>query len=478
MNLINRDYAGKLLFAMGILICLYMFMSPASWSILHINEYWTYSVVNLPLKEAMIVIVNDVHPPLHYLLLYLFNPLGLTSSLYFIKVFSVIPYILIMIVSATKIREDYGWLTAGLFVFSLGVMTDFFVEFLTARMYSWGLFFVLMAFLYYWEVVNNWDRKSWILLTLFTLLSVSTQYFFAITCGLIYLLLLVEILRNNKDKIKQFAKSVLALVILYAPWAYIMIRQIRSHAGDSRDPVHISDILNYFTFFAIKHESFSLEIIALKVLAVIFLVLMIVLIYKSKDRFSATGVFLMYATIGLGVICLALSFSNSMRVRYMVPIMGIFWLSASVVIGKIKDDKILAVMLALVLILAGAGVAITEIDLNHRFEFNKEKTDFLNSINNNDSVIVYNTDFGYKILHSDLNKTKQYTLSDAYFYDDDTEICKDLDQILGNNTNKKVYLVNWKNPERNKQYEDKYNLTKVFDADNYHFNLVGNVSAY
>lgn len=453
-------------------------MSPASWSILHVDEYWTYSLVNLPIKEAMVVIVNDVHPPLHYFLLYLFNPLGLTNSLYFVKVFSVIPYILIMIVSATKIREEYGWLTAGLFIFSLGVMTDFFVEFLTARMYSWGLFFVLMAFLYYWDVVNNWDRKSWILLTVFTLLSASTQYFFAITCGLIYLLLLVEILRNNKEHIKQFAKSVIALAVLYAPWAYVVVRQIGLHSDEPRDIVHITDVLNYFTFFAIKHEGFNLEMIILKLVAVGFLILIIYLIYKSKDRFSATGVFLMYATIGLGVIGLALSFSNSMRVRYMIPIMGIFWLSASMVIGKIKDDRILALMIALVLVLGCAGVAITEIDLNHRFEFNDKKADFLSSINNNDTVVVFNSDYAYRILHSDLNKTKIYSLSDTYFYDSDAEVCKDLNQILQNNTGKKIYLVNWKDKESNKQYEQNYNLTKVYDADHYHFNLIGNVSAY
>ena len=102
MEMIKRDNAGKIFFAIGVVICLLMFISKASWSILHVDEYWTYSLVNLPLKEAMVVIVNDVHPPLHYLLLYLFNPLGLTKSLYFVKVFSVIPYILIMIVSATN----------------------------------------------------------------------------------------------------------------------------------------------------------------------------------------------------------------------------------------------------------------------------------------------------------------------------------------------------------------------------------------
>ena len=377
------------------------------------------------------------------------------------------------IVSATKILKDYGWLTARPPIFSLGVMSDFFVEFLTARMYSWGLFFFLMAFLYYGEVVNNWDRKSWILLTLFTLLSASTQYFFAITCALIYLLLLIEILQNNKDKIKQFAKFVIALAVLYAPWGYVMIRQIGLHSDEPKDIVHIHDILNYFTFFAIKNEGFNFEMIVLKLVVVVFLILLIVLIYKSKDRFSVTGVFLMYATIGLGVIGLALSFSNSMRVRYMIPIIGIFWLSASIVIGKIKDDWILAVMIALVLVLACVGVAITEMDLNHRFEFNDKKADFLNSINNNDTVVVFNTDYGYKILHNDLNKTKIYTLSDTYFYDSDAEVCKDFDQILRNNSGKKVYLVNWKLKESNKQFENNY-MTKVYDADHYHFNLVKN----
>ena len=80
-------------------------------------------------------------------------------------------------------------------------------------------------------------------------------------------------------------------------------------------------------------------------------------------------------------------------------------------------------------------------------------------------------------MHNDLNKTKIYTLSDTYFYDDDAEICKDLNQILHNNTGKKIYLVNWKDKESNKQYEQNYNLTKVYDANHYHFNLIGNVSA-
>lgn len=468
----KRDWLGILFFGAAILILLYMFISPLTNTIINIDEYWTYSLVNLPFMEGMTVAIHDVHPPLYYWILYLFTPFGL-GNLYLLKVVSIIPYILIMVVSATKIREDYGWLTAGLFVFCLGVMTDFFVEFLTIRMYSWGLFFLLMVFIYYKEVITLWDKKSWVLLTLFTLLSVSTQYFLALTCGLVYLLILAEILTEHKDKIRQFAKSVLALIVLYAPWGIVFIHQIQTHANDAKEGFELVNVIHYFTAFAIKSQNFRLDMVIFKIIAIIFLIFILVLIYKKKDKFSAAGVFLMYATLAIGILSLMSSFTNSMRVRYLVPVFGIFWLSAAIVIGKIKDYKVLAIALVLVLLLAGASLAITNEDINSRLTFNEKKASFLDGINNNDSVIVYNTDYGYKVLHNDLNNTsKQYTLSDSYFYSGDVEVCKDFDKILKENPDKNIYLVNWKLKESNKKFEDNYNLTKVYDADHYSFNLV------
>ena len=467
----KRDWTGILLFGLGILILLYMFISPLMNTIINVDEYWTYSLVNLSFMKGMNVAIHDVHPPLYYIILYLLTPFGL-DKLYVLKVASVIPYILIMIVSATKIRKDYGWLTAGLFVFCLGVMSDFFVEFLTIRMYSWGLFFVLMAFIYYNEVVTKWDKKSWILLTLFTLLSSYTQYFFALTCGLIYLLILVEIITSHKDKLIQFGKSVLALIVLYAPWGIVFVHQIQAHAGDAKEGFELINIIHYITSFAIKSQNFRFDMIIFKLIAFVFLILILVIIYKNKDKFSGAGVFLMYATLTIGVISLMSSFTNSMRVRYLVPVFGIFWLSASIAIGKIKNRKILVIALMLVMILAGASIAITHDDIDSRLLFNEKKDTFLDSINNNSSVIIYNTDYGYRILHNDLNNTKQYTLSEAYYYDNDVEISKDFDKILKENPGKNIYLVNWKLKESNKKYEKNYNLTKVYDADHYSFNLV------
>ena len=467
----KRDLIGILFFGVAILILLYMFISPLTNMIINVDEYWTYSLVNLPFIDGMKVVIHDVHPPLYYWILYLLTPFGL-NNLYLLKVASIVPYILIMAVSGTKIQKDYGWLTAGLFVFCLGVMSDFFIEFLKIRMYSWGLFFVLMSFIYYNEVITHWDKKSWVLLTLFTLLSAYTQYFFAITCGLMYLLILYEILTNNKDKLRQFKKSVLALVILYAPWAIVFVYQLKAKSGESHEGFELINGIHYITAFAIKSESFRPEMIIFKVVAIIFLIFILILIYQKKDRFAGAGVFLMYATIAIGIISLMFSFENTMRMRYLIPVFGIFWLSASIVIGKIKNYKVLAVALILVMILTGASLAITNEDVNSRLEFNDKKANFLDSINNNDSVIVYNSDYGYRILHTDLNKTKQYTLGDTYFFDDDVEVCDNLTKIIDSNPDKNVYLVNWVNKESNKQYEENYNLTQMYNSGDYSVNLV------
>ena len=466
----KRELLGKLFFAAAIVILLYMLISPLTNTIINIDEYWTYSLVNLPFMQGMIVAVHDVHPPLYYLILYLFTPFGL-DNLYLLKVLSIVPYALLMVVSATRIRQDYGWLTAGLFIFSIGVMSDFFCEFLTIRMYSWGLFFMVMMFIYYNDVITKWDRRSWVLLTLFTLLCAYTQYMFAITCALIYLLLLVEIWQNHKDRLKDFGKSLLALILLYAPWGVVFIYQIKTQSEDVHEAFGFADFIHYLTSFAIKSQNFSMQNVAFKIIAFAFLAFLLVMIYKKRDKLSATGIFLMYATLVIGVVGLMFSFCNTMRVRYLVPVFGIFWLSASIVIGRIEDGKILALALGLVVVLAGASIVITHDDIGSRLAFNDEKAAYLDSINNNSTVVVYNSDYAYKVLHKDLNNTHQYTLGGKYFYDDDVKISKNLTEILNKNHGKNIYVVNWKNHPDNAKVK-KYDLNKTYDAGHYSFNLV------
>ncbi|WP_407376302.1 hypothetical protein [Methanobrevibacter sp.] len=181
--------------------------------------------------------------------------------------------------------------------------------------------------------------------------------------------------------------------------------------------------------------------------------------YKTKARYEGSGVFLMYATIAVGMVMLIIS-SREIHARYLLPVLGVFWLSASIIIGKIENTKLLAVMLAFIMVFAATGICITHDDINSRFEFNEKKASFLHSINNNDSIIIYDTDFGYQVLHADLNKTKQYSVKDTYFYGPDIEISGNIHKIIEKNPEKNIYLVLWDNQD---QYS-KYHLKEKFES--------------
>ena len=94
----KRELIGKLFFGISILMLIYMFISPLTHTILHIDEYWTYSLVNLPFMQGMTVAIHDVHPILYYLILYLFKPLSGADSFYLFKVLSIIPYLLLIVI--------------------------------------------------------------------------------------------------------------------------------------------------------------------------------------------------------------------------------------------------------------------------------------------------------------------------------------------------------------------------------------------
>ena len=148
-NYSRKDIAGITFFAMSVLALCYMILSPLNHVIVHYDEYFTLTLLNLPVMDMITITAGDVHPPLYYLMAEVFvnitKPLG-WDLLFSLKILSVIPYFIILIFSATKIRKDFSWFTAGLFSLSLAIMTEFFSHFVSARMYSWAILFVILAF--------------------------------------------------------------------------------------------------------------------------------------------------------------------------------------------------------------------------------------------------------------------------------------------------------------------------------------------
>ena len=152
----------------------------------------------LPVSDIITITAGDVHPPLYYLMGKVVAELSAmfgVDLLYSLKLLSIAAYVLILGISATKIRKDYGWLVAGLFAFAIAIMNEFSRYVLIGRMYCWVVLFILIVFFAFKNIINDKsDTKSWILLILFTILGAYTHYFAAITAVCIYLILLIYLL--------------------------------------------------------------------------------------------------------------------------------------------------------------------------------------------------------------------------------------------------------------------------------------------
>ena len=276
-----------------------------------------------------------------------------------LKLISVIPYFFILLISWFKLRKEYGWFVIGLFCFVLALISEFFIYFILARMYSWGLLFLFLGFLCFRDILNKSDIKSWVLFTLFAVLAAYTHYFVALSFGILYLLLFVYYVgiygvKNNKFSIgslsfneklslnefrfkNEFLKLVSSMVlsiVLYIPWINVLLNQI-SYVKNYFwvEPIGINDVFSFLVYFS--YPNFSL--LKLNLFAILSLISMVFFIYllisylrhskedSPKERYFILSGFLLYfLTIFLGTF-LSIIYKPILIQRYLIPSSAIIW---------------------------------------------------------------------------------------------------------------------------------------------------------
>ena len=65
----NKDIIGKFFFTLSFIILIYMLVTPLDHLILHVDEYFTLTLINFDVSEMIRLTAADVHPPLYYLIL-------------------------------------------------------------------------------------------------------------------------------------------------------------------------------------------------------------------------------------------------------------------------------------------------------------------------------------------------------------------------------------------------------------------------
>ncbi len=487
------DYIGIIFFIIAIGILCIMIFNPLNHLFIHIDEYFTFGLIHLPISNVIKITAADVHPPLYYIILKIATKILTVlhipfNTLYVLKVVSIMPYFILLLFSGTKIRKEYGWLTAGISIFTIGIMSKFFIEFITIRMYGWGLLFLLLSFISLKKIITESDNKSWILLTIFTVLGAYTHYFVALSSGVLYLLLLIYILfiegeeektiskifSNLKGKnFKKWILSVISLIILYLPWIPVVIAQVTKVNNDYWiKPLTLEKIIYFFTY-SVTNSTTTI----MKILAIITLIsILILFISKYKDGkkeenfYIFTGIFIFIGTLLIGTIVSLIS-QPILYDRYLLPSIGVLWFTFAVLIGKIQNKKKLTIILILILILTIGAISTNINTCSDLQDTGIKEHDLFKKIDKEDNIIIHNWDRTAMEFENILKKPKQYVGNNKY-----AEKSKD---VIGNNkydikskeitdeeinkiiekNHKKVYIIQGWGEKPN--LEDDYELKKI-----------------
>src|SRR5574344_1415744 len=100
-------------------------------------------------------------------------------------------------------------------------------------MYSWAIVFITLTAIYGYRLTKENKIKNWILFGIFSLLSLYTHYYGVMAAGLINVGLFIWFMKRKeikKDYLPKFLIAGIAQFVIYLPWIFNFIKQIKNVA--------------------------------------------------------------------------------------------------------------------------------------------------------------------------------------------------------------------------------------------------------
>ncbi len=395
----GRDILGYLLLGVSVVLLgrsLVLCFSNDIWY----DELFTVGMIGHSCGELVGLTARDVHPPLYYMITKFFVDLCKlllpgVRAVAAAKIVSVLPYFVLLLYSVTFIRKRFGIFTGGVFLFCVVAMPQLSGYTVEVRMYSWALLFVTAAFLHGYgavqgpedeeerrhgrlsaaaygavdmpkgEKAGGSDRTKGMrqkisaqsqklhgaAMACYALAAAYTQYFAAVAAAMVFLYVLLELLRRDRRRIREWFLWVAAAAAGYTPWLVALYRQVTAvNANYWILP------LSWRTFggcvkFLMKpaFTNDTLNVVLAVVMTGIYAAVMIRQVYfliKSchngrENGAASSRIVFMLAGPGVlaGVVLFGFAASMLLRpvfvYRYMIPAMGCFWLSFAVGLHEI-----------------------------------------------------------------------------------------------------------------------------------------------
>lgn len=398
-----NDKLGIILFVLSIFALLIPLLSTNTsiWG----DEAFSLLAIKFPFFDMLALLNFDVHPFLYYVLLKSF--IDFTSLFNFnivimAKLFSIFPFIILLILAGFRISKCCDWLCAGLFSFCIMFMPQFMHYSIEIRMYSWAMLFVTLCFWYAYEITLNSNNKNWFLFILSSVLASYTHYYATLAVGIICLILGYHLFNIKNEKLNKYFTSILVILLCFLGNLDLLLRQILSvkhnyWISELTIDTIIKDILyvispnNYHLFetdLKTIITSFNFDILGVLLLLFYF----ILLLFYFKNRKDKNQIFLLWGSLILIItsiigILVSIFIKPVFVARYMIPSLACFWLTFAFLLSKTDKKLIFAIILMLLFLIA--GVTVYSFILTEQTEYinNIEFNNFVSQVSN-ETIIV------------------------------------------------------------------------------------------
>ena len=375
-------------------------------SSLWFDEAYSVGIARQPWGNLFVSTINDVHPVLYYVLLKIYS-LIFGTSVIALRIFSVIPIVLLAIFSFVKIRKEFGDKVSFYFNLILLLLPVTMHYGSQIRMYSLAMLFVTITAVYAYLAYKNNKKKDLVIFAISSICSAYTHYFALFTIGIINLVLLFYIIREKKELLKRWFIYGAIQIVCYIPGAVIFIMQSTRVANGFWISVNYPDIITQIIeFFFLDSINSGLP----SIFGLFILIYMILRVHKLylEDKKKIRPVTVALTVCGIVIlVTLLISFKRAVFIpRYMLPMLGLFIFALAYVLSVEKSRIIKIVVVGGLLVLTiWNGVTLWNKSYS---EDNEKPIEAIQSEVQPNDIFVYTTIGPSSSVAIDFSNNKQY----------------------------------------------------------------------
>lgn len=348
-------YKNELIWA-GFILSSFLFLL---WRNTHeglwFDESFTAMVVKRSFADIIRICGEDVHPPLYYFLLKIFQII-FGVSIFTMRAFSALGAVLWISLGAGPVRRILGNRSGWIFSILLLMLPMTIMYAQEARMYIWCGYFATGAFLYGYLSIKEGKLRDWIIFGLLSFCASYTHYFALLTAISIYLVFFIWIIINDRAKIKYFLITATVVALLWLPWLFYFLTQAARVSKDYWiEPLNIWIFLAVLAFPCCYKTVWPMGLSCFIALGLSLCLLISSIYYsirkKDSEKALAVSAFLVYLlTLGLAIAASYL-IKPVLMPRYMIPAIGVLLVAMTWGIGQIRFRFAPGIILGIMIII-------------------------------------------------------------------------------------------------------------------------------